>query len=286
MKRRALLILLSLISLNAVAQYSDTLWQRFDNHNFIFVGNSSNTKLIIFLHGGVNNPVFANITEKPNLDFLLEGNVEFIKFCDSNKFNLLIPIKDDSLNWLINFNYCFEEFDKYIKNSRHQYQSMYLSGFSDGGTGSYKIFYQHPENYDGLIVFNGYPQHNNFVKKVNYNYIQNKKVIFCSTLNDEVIPYEFLLAEYCHQKTFNACTYLYIKEGKHSFSEYKHDDLRLVFDIINGKNKNMQNEPLHGFITNDTLIHFYPFRKSIVKKFNFGKEIFDINQIQKKLYQK
>lgn len=286
MKKIASLILLSLITLTTEAQNYDTLWQNFQNHDFLCIGNKTNTKLIIFLHGGVNNPAFNNVAKKPDLHFLLEGNTELIKYCDSNNYNLLIPIKDDSLNWLINYNYCFEVFDNFLKSNNHLYQAKYISGFSDGGTGSFKIFYQHPDSYDGLIVFNGYPQHSNFYKNANYSNIKNKKIIFCSTLKDEVVPYEFLLTEYCGQKEFNPCTYLHIREGIHSFGEYKESDFSLVFDILNGKNINRQTEPLHGFVNNDVLIQFYPFRKSIVKKFNFGKETYDTNQIQKKLYQK
>src|SRR5690606_15434799 len=141
-------------------------------------------------------------------------------------FDLIIPITNDSLNWLNHPQESFIILKEYIKSLGKKYDEIYISGFSDGGTGSYKIFYKNPEHFDGLIIFNGYPQHSNHFKNVNYTSIENKKVIFMSTLKDKIIPYEFLLSEYCAQKKENADTYFYLAKGGHSFRNYGEQDLK------------------------------------------------------------
>ena len=66
-------------------------------------------------------------------------------------FDIFIPIKNDSLNWIDNYEYCFEKFKLFVDSCKKVYSEIYISGFSDGGTGSYRIFYNHPDYFKGLI---------------------------------------------------------------------------------------------------------------------------------------
>jgi len=59
------------------------------------------------------------------------------------------------------------------------------------------------------------------------------------------------------------------------------DGYRIIEEVNNKEKKS-----LHGLILNDRLIEFYKFRKSIVKKYNFGSEYFLENKKQKKQYKK
>lgn len=280
---KIILILFSIfLTIKGYSQKVDTLLVNFQNHKFYFVEAKGDSNLIIFLHGGVNNPEFNKLVETPSLDFLLEENMFFIQSCIINGYNILIPVKDDSLNWLTNHNYCIEIFDSLLVQKKISKSTLLISGFSDGGTASYKIFYDNSSKFDGLIMFNGYPQHSNFNQKIIYNEVTNKKIIFASTKEDKVIPYEFLLAEYANQKIFNPCTYLYLTEGKHSFNMYLKSDFNTLFDIINEQNVNTKTEPIHGFTKNDILTEFYPFRKRILRKYNFGKELYKSNRLQKR----
>lgn len=255
----------------------------FNNHKFHFVKNQSSEKLLIFLHGGVNNPAFSTNLPTPTLHFLLEGNERFIDSATSHGFDVLLPVKDDSLNWLTNYSYCHSVFEDFI-NSKGHYAEVYISGFSDGGTGSYRIFYEHPTNYAGLIVFNGYPQHQNHNLNVNYTQVKNQKILFISTFNDDVIPYEFLLSEYTKQKASNPDTYLYIAKGEHSFAAYDDSNFHEIFDMLNQISDNSQTEPLHGYVRQDSLIEFYPFRRKIFRKYGYGKKTMQLNNQQKAIY--
>jgi len=185
-----------------------------------------------------------------------------------------------ALNWLDEPQKVFSFLKDYIKSTSKNYNEIFISGFSDGGTGSYKIFYGNPDYFNGLIVFNGYPQHSNYNKKVVYSTIANKKILFFSTYKDNTIPYEFLLTEYCKQKQVNANTYFYLAKGKHNFHSYNEKDIEEVFKILTGKINNKETIPIQGYLSNDQVITLYPFRKKIVKKYHFGKDIYEANRLQ------
>ncbi len=263
---------------------SDTTIIEHNSNSYFFVSNEINEGLVIFLHGGLSNPHFTEENGKVQLDYLLEGNDDFIRSSIENNFDVLIPITNERLNWLENSEYCYQSFLDFTKSTTKDYAEVYISGFSDGGTGSYMLFYSNQDFFDGLIVFNGYPQGGNFNKKVNYSTVENKTVIYFGTKADKTIPFEFMLTEYCKQKMHNPNTYLYLAKGGHSFSYYDLHDFNELYTILNGTTKNLKTEPIHGFIKNDRLIHFYKFRKSILKKYSYGKEYYDLNKKQQGMY--
>lgn len=280
--RLTTLFIICFVSLNVFSQKTESV----DGNSFYLISENANEKTIIFLHGGVNNPYFDQPADKISLDYIVENNQEFLTQASINGFNVIIPITNDSLNWLENPKQTFIELKKMVVQSSVDSREIYISGFSDGGTGSFKIFYQNPDYFDGLIVFNGYPQHKNFYKTIDYKKVENKKILFFSTDKDKVIPYEFLLTEYCSQKKNNPNTFIYLSSGDHSFANYTKDDIEKLFDILSGKNENKLSEPIQGFIENDKLMILYPFRKKIVRKFGFGKETYQENRRQQKNYRK
>jgi len=279
-----LTIIFLLYGFYAIGQKADTSMVKADGNAFYLVQQSGNTGIIIFLHGGVDNPYFSDPMNFPGLDYLLEGNTNFIATALENHFDVLIPVVNDSLNWLTNPEYCFQAFKKQL-DVNPKYNRRFMTGFSDGGTGSYKIFYTHQKYFHGLMVFNGYPQHENFNQTVQYKLIDNKKIVFSSTENDKVVPYEFGLTEYCKQKIYNPDTYIYVAKGGHTFQDYTREDLNVLFDVIKLTPDNLETQVVHGFVTHDKLIAFYPFRDKIFSKYQYEKEIYEENKQQRKLYQ-
>ena len=261
---------------------ADTAMVSVNGNHFFYLTQPENTSVIFFLHGGVSNSYFENNKENSELGFILEGNTKFIEESMKNGFDLIIPITNDSLNWISKPDYCFNVFKTHLEQKQQKYDAVYISGFSDGGTGSFKIFYSHPNAFDGLIVFNGYPYLNNFASSVDYFNVVSKKIIFVGTKDDHITPYEFMLMTYCKQKITNPSTYLYVVDGKHSFSFYSDQDFIEVFGILNAKIDNLKTEPLHGYVRHDELIYFYKFKKSIVKKYSIGQEYYNQNKSQQK----
>ena len=89
----------------------DTLRVTFNNNNYFNISDSTNKKLIIYLHGGITNPHFKE-NENISLEYLLEDNVEFINKVSENRFDIILPITNDSLNWLDKTDFCFKRISK------------------------------------------------------------------------------------------------------------------------------------------------------------------------------
>lgn len=261
---------------------TDTTIVEFNHHKYYHISSTSNKEVLVFLHGGVNNPTFLQSDSTVKLDYLLEGNSAFITACLSHGIDVILPITSDSLNWLNHPKYCHEEITRFVSSRSKKYEKRFIGGFSDGGTGSYKIFYSHPSDYAGLLVFNGYPQHKNFNKTTDYQSVSNKKVFFISTQGDNVIPYEFLLTEYLAQKKHNPNTLLYVVDGKHSFDSYTSAHVNLILDLLVRPKINTQTASLHGLVIDDVQKEFYPYRKKIFRKFRYGKQVYDENKLQQK----
>ena len=267
-----------------VAQQVDTNLIELHGNTYFHISNNSNNKLIIYLHGGVRNPYFKEHENEIDVNYLMENNKLFVAQSLKNGYDLLLPITNEKLNWIKDYVYCLQTIKDYIDQHSKKYNEHYISGFSDGGTGSYKMFYSDPAYFDGLIVFNGNPMHKWYAKTVNYEIVKDKKVIFIGTKNDKVMHYEFMLTEYCKQKLTNSNTYIYLTEGEHSFSYYQQKDIDVVFDILNTLEDNTQNKPIHAYIRKDTVVEFYKYRRSIYRKYGHGLDYYKINKKQQAQY--
>src|SRR5690606_16324353 len=275
-----LIQVLSVFSACSSNTQSTLLKANYLNYTYFYQSSASNRSLIIFLHGGVNNPYF-DTAKQIQPEYLLEGNSYWLDEVKKQEFDLLLPVTKDSFEWLNHLSYTKVILDSMLMGLGTRYNQILITGFSDGGTGAYKLFYSYKKDYDGLIVFNGYPQHKNFHKSVRFDSI-SKPVIFMGKLGDNTIPYEFLLGEYCNQKKFNSKTYLYIGEGEHNFQTYDSTDLALVFELLKDSGNQTESEPIHGFTKAGQLIDFYIFRKKIIRKYGYDAELIAINRRQKK----
>lgn len=279
--RKLLIGLICCMSWSVFSQTIDTNIVDFEGNRFFHLSYESNDKLLIFLHGGVSNPYFKQPKESIELRFLVENNKDFVTHSLIDGYDLLVPVSNSKLNWVADPAYCFKAIDSYLKNNPKKYKETVLSGFSDGGTGSFKIFYQHPEYFMGVIVFNGYPYHNNFADSVDYSKERGKKVLFVGTKFDKTTPYEFMLTEYSKQKAFNPDTYIYVTGGEHEFHDYDGVEMKIIFSMLDTKPDNTKTDVLHGYMRNDSLVEFYDFRKEVVRKFGFGEEFYKLNKAQK-----
>ena len=250
-----------------------------DGNTFYLFSEPDNEKVLIFLHGGLSNPVFSDQGSAITSDFLLEGNEYFIESFRSSGYDIIMPVSSPALNWLDDPQACFEVLRSFL-SKRKTYSSVLISGFSDGGTGSYMIFHSNSAFFDGLLVFNGYPQRKNFSRTVQRNGLQGKKILFFSSSSDKIIPYEFLMVEYCKQKAMSPNTYLKIVEGGHDFKVYQEQDFSLCLDILNHQHMNTNTTQQHGLVLNDELVEFYPFRKKILRKYAYGEAIYLENRAQ------
>jgi hypothetical protein len=236
--------------------------------------DAQNDNLFIFLHGKVKNFNEKNPNRLIPIDSLLEGNLELLSTLKENKFDVLLPQSYNEANWINEKGADFVStlYEKYSKN----YKKIVIGGFSDGGTGAYRIFYTNPEKFEALVMFNAYPQMDYFNKKVDYFKVTNKEVFFISQKNDNLVPYEFMLMEYRRQKMVNTETYFILRNGKHEFSKYVKNDFELIVKkILNPVKPNESKEgyywihaPIDGLVFNTEINELYDFRKSYSKQYN------------------
>lgn len=232
--------------------------------------------LIIYMHGGVSQ--FKDKQELINLspEELLEGNTQFLPVLNEQGYDVILPIAYNQYNWLEDGGEQFinELLTKYTTG----YSKVYISGFSDGATGAFRFFYNHPEKFDGVIVFNGYPQLNNYYRKVDHFKVIGKNIVYTSTLSDKVIPYEFLLIEFRRQQMLNEHTYFILREGSHEFGAYKKTDFELCLRLLQKENGAKPAEgkirvfpSVDGLILDGVLKEIYPFRKKTGKAYSMSE---------------
>jgi hypothetical protein len=233
--------------------------------------------LVIFLHSSVK-AYQGMIKSRPiGMDTLLEHNRSFIQSFTASGYDIVMPVCFNEYNWLEPSGAHFV--DTLTKMFATGYSSIIISGFSDGGTGAYRIFYKNASGYSALLVFNGYPQLGNFYKTVDYKCVSSQKVIFVSQRSDKVVPYEFLLTEYRRQKLVRNASYFMLTEGKHEFRTYTAETFEkcaVMLELQTGKYENTPDSTwfypaVDGLVINNEIIELYKFRSSIARKYGMNR---------------
>lgn len=155
----------------------------------------------------------------------------------------------------------------------------------DGANGAYKYFYSHSNTLKGLLLFNGFPQYQNFYKTVDYKLVKAHKIIFVSQENDKVVPYEFLLTEYRRQKLVNNCTYFMLLKGKHEFVKYLASDFEKCISLLDSNyftNETVSDSmwiypAVDAFMINKNILAYYGFKSSIARSFGMKKAEYNTN---------
>jgi len=232
--------------------------------------------LIIFLHGSVRAFKGQNKSEPISIDILTEGNKDLIPTLKARAYDIIIPIAYNDYNWLEPKGKLW--IDTLSQQYAGHYNSIFISGFSDGGTGAYRYFYQNPQRYNGVLIFNGYPQLNMFSQSVDYRSCNNKHIVFVSQAADKVVPYEFLLTEYRRQKMVNEHTYFILKQGKHQFARYTKSDFEQLIDLLEYQTALRMAEPdsiwiypvLDALMLDNKVTELYTFRSKIGKRYGMN----------------
>lgn len=291
--KRLLTIVLLLIQTAAFASTLDSIAVNNEYLYFHKITTSKDTTqgLIIYMHGGVSQfKGLAHPKPIPATD-LLEGNTDFIPTATQAGYDVILPIAYNEYNWL---NDTGEQFiDRIIMTYGKTYARIIISGFSDGGTGAYRFFYHHPGVYEGLLLFNGYPQLGNYYKKVKHYDGRGKNIIYASCTADKVIPYEFLMVEYRRQKILNKNTFFLLTDGGHSFSSYTKQHLQLCMELLSKKhdvpsfnNAKKIYPPIDGLIIDGELKQVYSFRKKIAKRYSMAATEYENGAYIYKTYSK
>lgn len=107
--------------------------------------------LIIYLHGAVSNP-------QMRIDPLGAAKRSVMsQLADEGNYYILYPYGKRGCTWFDNMgcDMIFDELDNVLNNYPIQRDKIFLSGFSDGGSGVYYIASTRPEKFAGFISLNG-----------------------------------------------------------------------------------------------------------------------------------
>lgn len=114
--------------------------------------------MLIFLHGAVRYNQFADYQTKS----ILGGwNRFYTEFADQNEVILVFPSGSKQFNWMIPDDgfFLIPTIEKQIKQSIHiDDDKIFISGHSNGATGSFSYLVKQPTLFAGFYGFNTYPK--------------------------------------------------------------------------------------------------------------------------------
>ncbi|MEZ5016177.1 MAG: hypothetical protein R2800_03940 [Flavipsychrobacter sp.] len=285
----SLLLLLPFLNTQASTVDSIKIEDNYLLYHKVDTKQSEKAGLILYMHGGVSQFKGTKPTLVPTVD-LLEGNQYFLPAATNAGYDVILPIAYNEYNWLEDKGELY--INQIVATYGKDYERIIISGFSDGGTGAYRFFYNNPKQYAGLLLFNGYPQLGNYYKKVNHYDGMGKTIVYSSCTNDKVIPYEFLLVEYRRQSMLNQHTYFILAEGKHSFAAYDQQHIDQCIALLKKEPTPQTNDkitlypPVDGLVVDGVLKHIYDFRKKTAKNYTMAATEYQNNQHIYKAYDK
>ncbi|MCK4576618.1 hypothetical protein KAU34_09445 [candidate division WOR-3 bacterium] len=114
---------------------------------------SEKTPLLIYLHGGVGR---KELIEKPE-DYVKES--PFLSLAETECYILLFPLGQGSATWWDSVGAA--NINSQIRTIKRKYNiddnRVYMTGFSDGGSGSFFFAMCHPTDFAAFLPLNGHP---------------------------------------------------------------------------------------------------------------------------------
>lgn len=144
------------------------------------------TPLIVYLHGGVNRgELIADVEE-----FIME--LPFTEFAEQHGYVLLVPLGQDGATWWDSVG--IANVLQQIRNTKQEFNidddRVYLTGFSDGGSGSFLFAMWYPSYFAGFISLNGHPGVGSEAGGLQTYFVNlyNRPVYVVNTTDDELYP--------------------------------------------------------------------------------------------------
>jgi hypothetical protein len=142
--------------------------------------------MLIFLHGAVRNNALIDYQTK---DILGDWNRYYTKYADSNQVILVFPKGSSQYNWMFPEDgfFMIPKMVKQIKKAVNvDDNKVFISGHSNGATGSFSYLMKEPTLFAGFYGFNTYPKV--FTGGTFIENIKNRSFINFSTDQDYYYP--------------------------------------------------------------------------------------------------
>lgn len=144
--------------------------------------------LLIYLHGGVSRKELVedfaeHIKESP-----------FAKMADENGYILIFPLGQHEATWWdsVGISNVLQQIRKTKQDFNIDDNRVFMTGFSDGGSGSFLFAMCYPSDFAGFLPLNGHPGVSSEVGEIQTYFINlfNRPVYVINTDEDELYPAE------------------------------------------------------------------------------------------------
>lgn len=240
-----------------------------DSFSYFFIKSENERKgTVIFLHGSVKFFITKS-TDDITLNDLIESNKYILPVLKD--YDLILPVANQHFNWLNKEQ--SEKINQSLRTICGSESNVCIAGFSDGGSGAFKLIHSSGNFYQKAVLFNAYPQHGWFTRNLQFN--SNTSITFVAGKQDKTVPYEFPLIEYLKLKCINPSTRFIMTDNAHSFETYDSAFLNSVF-CASTPDLDQSKAPFPGLIINENLIELYPFRASVIRKYGLKKDFLNL----------
>ncbi|UCC12392.1 MAG: PDZ domain-containing protein [candidate division WOR-3 bacterium] len=188
------------------------------------------TPLLVYLHGGVSREELASDVE----EFIEE--LPFTELAEQRGYILLVPLGQYGATWWDSVG--IANVLQQIRNTKQEFNidddRVYMTGFSDGGSGSFLFAMCCPSYFAGFLPLNGHPGVGSEVGEIQTYFVNlyNRPVYVINTTDDRLYPAAeiFSMMELGHQAQANVMYRIYAGI-EHSF-DYADEEMPLMHTFM------------------------------------------------------
>jgi len=179
-KKRGLLFLENLCTDSVYRKYCLYIPKSYDDKN--------STTLIVYLHGGVSRKEL--LTDDDAKEFFNE--IEYTRLADREGYIVLYPFGQKGATWWdeLGIENVFSQINETKRNYNINNNKVFLTGFSDGASGSFSIAMTLPNKFAGFIPLNGHPAVGHGAGNIDtyLSNLYNRKLFIINTDIDGLYP--------------------------------------------------------------------------------------------------
>jgi len=180
------------------------------------------TPLLVYLHGGVSREELVSDAA----EFIKE--LPFTELAEQHGYILLVPLGQYGATWWDSVG--IDNVLQQIRNTKQEFNidddRVFLTGFSDGGSGSFLFAMCYPSYFAGFLPLNGHPGVGGEAGEMQTYFVNlyNRPVHVINTTDDELYPAAeiFLMMELAHKAQADVMYRVYAGID-HSFDYAEHE---------------------------------------------------------------
>jgi len=194
--------------------------------------HTKKTPLLVYLHGGVSR---KDLIEDYEEDI---ENLPFTKMAEENGYIILFPLGQYGATWWdsVGISNVLQQICKTKQYFNIDDNRVFMTGFSDGGSGSFLFAMCHPSDFAGFLSFNGHPGVGSEVGEIQTYFVNlfNRPVYVVNTDEDKLYPAEEIgsIMELAHSAGADILYRIYTGIG-HDF-DYADEEIPLMVKFMQG----------------------------------------------------